>query len=116
MSFRMKRLILFVRNVRKVADYYTKVFGLEPAGNKSDADWAELDAGGCVLALHSGGAPGRKAAGGPKLVFWAEDVESSRAELLRRGGKPGKVRSFDGIAICDGKDPEGNAWQLSRRP
>jgi len=28
----------------------------------------------------------------------------------------GVVKEFDGLALCDGKDPAGNLFQISNRP
>ena len=49
----------------------------------------------------------------PKLVFGAPDVAMARAALMARGAGFGKVKAKDGLALCDGKDPDGNPPQLS---
>lgn len=115
MRLRLKRIILFVRSVPKAAAFYRAAFGLKVLGAPGDPDWVELDGGGCRLALHRGAAGG-KAGRGPKIVFGAGDVRRAREAVLRSGARLGPVRSFNGIDLCDGRDPDGNAFQISSRP
>jgi hypothetical protein len=52
---------------------------------------------------------------GPKIAFYADDVTAMREKLVARGAKFGKVRQWDELFLCDGKDPDGNPVQLSNR-
>ena len=47
------RVILYVKDIRKVADFYEKHFGMKALPSE-DAGWLELESsgGGCNLALH----------------------------------------------------------------
>jgi hypothetical protein len=112
---RLSRVSVFARDVRALARFTADAFGLEAVGAPT-AGWAELEAGGCRIAFHSGGAAGRKPVKAPKLVFGSADVSAARDALVRRGVRMGKMRSFDGIELCDGRDPEGNLFQVSSRP
>lgn len=114
MVLRIRRIILFVHDIEAVARFYRDVVGL-PLKNEERPSWLEFDAGSCVLALHNGGEP-NKARRPPKVVFYADDVESARQELIRRGAKMGPFRSSTSLSLCDGKDPEGNTFQISNRP
>jgi len=114
MTFKIRRIILFVRDLQRAARFYRGMFGLKPRGSAEGKEWAEFEGGGCLLALHRGAAA--KSGGGPKIVFGARDVAVGRRELLDRGAKVGPVRSFDGIDLCDGRDPDGNRFQISNRP
>jgi hypothetical protein len=50
------------------------------------------------------------------LVFYAADVAAARAVLVKRGAVAmGKVISADRFDMCDGKDPDGNPFQISSR-
>ena len=49
------------------------------------------------------------------IVFYAKDVAAERAELVAKGARFGKVRIWDALQLCDGKDPDGNPIQLSNR-
>lgn len=110
----VKRIILFVKDVETVAAFYRDVLGLPLKDAPADPGWIEFDTGACTLALHSGGAPAA-ARRPPKIVFAATDVSATRAALIARGAKLGPITSFDDVQFCDGKDPEGNVFQISSR-
>ena len=109
------RVILFVKNPQNVAKFYQEGLGLIPMG-ESSAEWVELSAGSCSIALHksisSASERGEKAT---KIVFGVADVSGAKALLESRGVKMGAVYSFEAISFCDGTDPEGNKFQLSNR-
>ena len=108
---KMARVILFTAQMEAMSDFYGNVLGLKQV--TEEPGWREFAAGAVTIALHSGPAsPGRK---GPKLAFFAEDVGAARATLVARGAKFGKVRAGEMLALCDGKDPDGNWIQLSNR-
>ncbi|MDX2004713.1 MAG: VOC family protein [Meiothermus sp.] len=122
MRLEIRRVVVFVRDMEVQARFYREVLGLPLVLNPDDeAQFVEFEAGGCRLALHSGGLPSR-AKRPTKLVFYAQDVAAARAWLASRGAKLGKVKSTavdlaDGsrLQLCDGQDPEGNPFQLSNR-
>jgi len=110
--FEMRRFILFTANMEVMAEFYGRVLGL--ALLNVEEGWRDYDAGACRIALHHGNsAPGKRP---PKLVFYAKDVGAARAALMRRGMKTlGPVKSTGTFDMCDGKDPDGNAIQISSR-
>jgi len=107
------RIILFVKDVSKVAAFYTDILGLQPL-NAINAEWVELGAGGCNIALHK---TSKKATEKhlTKIVFGVTDVQKSKLVLQDRGVIMGKIFSVEGIEFCNGKDPEGNLFQISNR-
>ncbi|MCA8900661.1 MAG: VOC family protein [Hyphomonas sp.] len=112
MDLHIRRIILFTSNMEAMAAFYRDVIGLKAAGR--EAGWIDFDAGACHLALHEdGGKPGRRP---PKIVFHAKDVAAARAMLIRRGVKMGPVVSATSFDMCNGKDPDGNPFQISSRP
>jgi catechol 2,3-dioxygenase-like lactoylglutathione lyase family enzyme len=111
MKLKMARVILFTARMDAMSKFYGDVLQLDVVSEEKG--WREFAAGGANIALHSGpSSPGRK---GPKLVFYAKDVAALRDTLVARGAKFGKVRGGDTLALCDGKDPDGNPIQLSNR-
>ena len=50
-----------------------------------------------------------------KIVFFASDVEEARDRLIARGAKLGPVKASGDLRLCDGRDPEGNVFQISNR-
>jgi catechol 2,3-dioxygenase-like lactoylglutathione lyase family enzyme len=111
MRLELRRVILFTRNLEPMGRFYGEVLGLELAN--SEAGWREYRAGAIVVALHEGESKIGKRP--PKLAFYAADVAAVRAVLIRRGATMGKVLSTASFDLCDGKDPDGNAFQISSR-
>ena len=81
---------------------------------KDEPGWKELDADGCVIALHNGSSQVGKRP--PKIGFWASDVAAAREALVARGAKFGKIMSGGGLTRCEGKDPDGNPFSISDQP
>ena len=106
-------------------EFYQEALGLPLLSDPSDPGWAELDAGGSVLALHtippriardiSITSPPRAREETPfKLVFAVDDVAALRRRLSARGGTMFEPKPGGGGApcSCDGLDPEGNVFQI----
>ena len=119
----LNRIIIFVGDVQKCADFFRDVFGFTAVpGDDDPAEWIELDTGGCRLAFHKArGGKGRIGfpTGGSrnphKIVFFAENVAAVRELLVKRGAKMGKLHQFGKLILCDGDDPEGHKFQISNR-
>ena len=111
----ISRVMLFVKDVPTVAAFYRDKLGLQPLGEITP-EWVELQTGSCTVALHKAGKPLiERGDASAKIVFGVKDVAAGKALLESRGVKMGKINSFSGIDICDGKDPEGNLFQISSR-
>ena len=124
MPLDLRRVILFVDDLAAMTDFYEKKIGLRVDMSHYTSDqtlgiagreegFIDFDAGGSKLALHAGVSnPGRT-----KICFFAADVSKARQELIDRGVRMGKDPGpGEGLRFCDGKDPEGNTFQLSNRP
>jgi len=112
MLLSMRRIVLFTRDMPGMIAFYRHVLGLKLL--KDEPGWKELDANGCIIALHNG--TSRVGARPPKIGFWAEDVAAARAALIDRGARLGKLLSGAGLIRCEGKDPDGNPFSISDRP
>ncbi len=108
------RIILYVKNVEKVAAFYQRVFELEVVGTP-EKGWIELGAGGCNIAFHPAAktADFRRAAA--KITFGVKDVAAAKAILERRGLKLGPIHTSPNSVFCNGKDPEGNLLAIGNR-
>lgn len=107
----LRRIIIFTARMAEMVRFYDEVIGLDLVAREDG--WVEFRAGGCSLALHEW--HGEAAEGPIKIVFHADDVRSARDELLSRGALMGEIVTYRDIDLCDGKDPDGNAFQLSSR-
>jgi len=112
MLLSMRRIVLFTKDMPGMIAFYRDVLGLKLL--KDEPGWKELDANGCIIALHNG--TSRVGARPPKIGFWASDVAAARAALIERGARLGKMLSGTGLIRCEGKDPDGNPFSISNRP
>lgn len=109
----INRIILFVKNPRAIANFYSEKLGLKIRETSEDGKWIDLDAGTIRIGLHSGGKSKKPSTS--KIVFYSKDVGASRKKLMANGVKLGVVHEFGALRFCGGKDPEGNLFQISNR-
>jgi extradiol dioxygenase family protein len=122
MKLKMSRVILLVDDIKKTTDFYENIIRLELVGERND-EFVILDAGGCQLCLHQIPIEYRNSSNKyearedsyTKVVFYSNDVEADRAELIAKGVRMKEIVKFDGIEFCDGCDCEGNIFQISSR-
>ena len=109
------RVILYVRDVPKVAAFYERFFGMKPLPGAKDG-WLELTcpSGGCAIALHQA-AKSQKSGAAMKLVFAVKDVQAFVRESEKEGLHFGAVHSADGFEFANAKDPAGNSISVSSR-
>jgi catechol 2,3-dioxygenase-like lactoylglutathione lyase family enzyme len=111
MKLEMRRIIIFTSEMASMTRFYREVMGLKQLTDADD--WKEFGAGACNIALHHGKPSLGKRS--PKISFYAADVAAVRSSLMRRGAAVGKVISAKNFDFCDGKDPDGNPFQISSR-
>ena len=111
----ISRIILYVRDIPKVATFYQKHFGLKPLPGK-EGGWLEIGSpkGGCSIALHQAAASQRRGSE-IKIVFGVKDVHAFKAERAAAGLKFGVVHRSVGHEFSNAKDPAGNSIQISSR-
>lgn len=115
----ISRVILYVRDIPKVAAFYERFFDMEqiPGGT---AGWLELASpgGGCTIALHQASVA-QKSGAAIKLVFGVADVRAFKAAKERQGLKFGVVHEAldegNPFEFSNAKDPAGNSISISSR-
>jgi predicted enzyme related to lactoylglutathione lyase len=120
MQICMNRIILYVRDVTRLKEFYETRFGFRVV-EEIDGEWAVLQAGQVELALHLVGRACRTARPLPmqsnaKMVFTIKSgLPEVRANLKKAGVFVGEIKRYQGFSysLCDGRDPEGNVFQLS---
>lgn len=121
----LNRVILYVQDVERLKGFYEELFGLTCAEHIA-GEWAVLKAGACELALHRVGEPHRVPLPAPdwqvesngKLVFSIEEpLAAFRRRRLDAGFELGEIKRYPGLTgpLCDGRDPEGNVFQIAGR-
>jgi len=119
MQISMTRVILYVRDVSRLRAFYETHFGFRVT-EEIDGEWAVLLAGQMELALHLVGRSYRSTPVGTgqsnaKLVFTVDSGLPGLRNKLEQAGVPvGEIKRYPGFAysLCDGRDPEGNVFQL----
>jgi catechol 2,3-dioxygenase-like lactoylglutathione lyase family enzyme len=106
-TLQLRRIILFTQDLDTLIPFYRDVMGLPLRKGSAKEGWVEFDG----LALHRG----KARPGNSKLAFGSADVKKTREELLARGAKMGKVKDFGDLVLCEGRDPDGNPFQISSR-
>jgi catechol 2,3-dioxygenase-like lactoylglutathione lyase family enzyme len=120
--------VLFAKRLDHVAAFYANVLGLREAHR--DAEHILLESPGFQLVVHR--IPGdaaatidvaapsvRRASAAFKPVFFVQSLAKVRAIANAHGGAmeaSDKEWSFNGVAVCDGLDPEGNVVQFRETP
>jgi predicted enzyme related to lactoylglutathione lyase len=109
------RIILYVRDIPKVAAFYQRHFGLIPQSGATSG-WLELasPSGGCDIALHQA-AVSQKSGAAMKLVFSVADVAAFKAAAEKQGLKFGAIHDTGEHQFCNAKDPAGNSISISSR-
>ncbi|MBT2620835.1 glyoxalase/bleomycin resistance/dioxygenase family protein [Chryseobacterium sp. ISL-6] len=116
-------IILYVRNVELLKNFYVDNFNLKVT--EEDPTWVLLNAGAINIGLHTIGEQFLKEIGedykfdnNTKLVFEIDlDIESARSEFISKNILMREIKTFENYDfwLCDGTDPEGNVFQLKSR-
>jgi predicted enzyme related to lactoylglutathione lyase len=115
MSPPIVRIILYVRDIPKVAAFYQEHFGLLPLPSLEQG-WLELqpESGGCTIALHQA-SKAQKSGSAVKITFGVADVRGFVAARLRAGLKFGPIHAAEGFEYANARDPAGNSISVSSR-
>ncbi|PSP47087.1 hypothetical protein BRC75_10745 [Halobacteriales archaeon QH_7_69_31] len=112
----LSEVIVYARDLERLSSFYAGVFGLSVIEGSPDDGFVRFDTGPCNLCLHSGRWDHR-CRDAPKVVFEVEDVAAARSHLLDHGVDVGEIRApTPGTQVCDGVDPEGNAFSVESAP
>ena len=119
MTFSLNRIMLFVQNVELLKLFYQQNFHFELAEEIKD-EWVVLKSGNCELALHRSGLVYKgeidtEITNNVKLIFeTTADLPKLRDALIQKNVQMLEIKTFPGFPnpCCDGRDPEGNVFQL----
>jgi predicted enzyme related to lactoylglutathione lyase len=114
MPIPISSIVLYVKNVLGVANFYAEHFGYaeEPG---SLPGWRVLKSGdGCTISIHKA-AKSQKSGAAMKIVFAVPDVPKFVADRARAGLKFGTIHQAGGYVFSNAKDPAGNSISVSDR-
>jgi predicted enzyme related to lactoylglutathione lyase len=111
----ISRVILYVRDIPKVAAFYERFFDMKPLPGATSG-WLELacSSGTCTIALHQA-ARSQKSGAAMKLVFAVEDVPAFVEAKKKEGLEFGTIHRPEGFEFANAKDPAGNSISVSSR-
>ncbi len=115
MAAPITRVILYVKDIPKVARFYQRHFGMQPLPSQTKG-WLEMAShpGGCNIALHQASS-GQKSGAAIKIVFGVADVRKFKSEREEDGLKFGPIHESEDFEFANAKDPAGNSIQVSSR-
>jgi len=116
--------ILYAKDLDRISEFYAAVADL--AVTESASGHVALEANGFQLVvvavpqhiaatIHVQSPPVRREATPIKLVFFVRNTEAASTKVAQLGGQMNPVErswQFQGAAVLDGHDPEGNVFQL----
>jgi catechol 2,3-dioxygenase-like lactoylglutathione lyase family enzyme len=121
--------VLYVNDIAAAVDFYRRAFGLTLRFHDEALGFAELETGGCILALashavgellmpgfYSSPEGGRPA--GVEIGFLTDDVSAAFARLLAAGATPiaAPKRMPWGLEVAYARAPDGTILGLSEPP
>jgi catechol 2,3-dioxygenase-like lactoylglutathione lyase family enzyme len=110
----LHRVIIFCARPEELAAFYAEAFGMAVLAR--EAGFVDLGARGSAaarLAFHKGK---RQPGTAVKLCFHSGDIAADRERLIGLGARMGAISGTpDALCFCDGKDAEGNVFQISNR-
>ena len=116
----LSQIIMFVHDAARMQAFYARL-GLEVVDGDAADGFVRLrdPSGGAVLALHYtnviGPPTGPREDTALKVCFNVDDIDAARGALIAEGATMQDVHRWQGIAFCNGIDPEGNIFQITTR-
>nr|WP_315426429.1 VOC family protein [uncultured Albidiferax sp.] len=109
-------IIIYARDMKKSADFYSVHFGFITTGEVSEGliELKAPDVGAGIL-IHQAAKSVKLGQAGVKLSFHVSDVESFVAQAAAQGLKFGAVHKANGYAFANVKDPDNNSVSVSSR-
>ena len=116
MEASLSTIIIYARDMRKSAAFYSEHFGFLTTGEVCDG-LIELKAPniGAGILIHQAAKSVKLGQVGVKLSFHVRDVEAFVAEAAARGLMFGAIHEANGYAFANVKDPDKNSVSVSSR-
>ncbi len=111
----ISHVTVFVRDLKKAAEFYEKKLGFRKTMMAEEFGWAELKTPSVVLALSRPSAEQKKLVGRfTGIVFESENVKKSCEDLRKKGVKITEepVKKAWGGTVAAFVDPDGNEFTM----
>ena len=109
-------IIIYARDPKRTATFYSEHFGFETSGEVSKG-LIELTApsGGAGILVHQAGKSVKLGSVGVKLTFHIRDVAEFVARAAQQGLEFGAIHEANGYSYANAKDPDNNSISISSR-
>jgi predicted enzyme related to lactoylglutathione lyase len=109
-------LIIYARDMKKTATFYSEHFGFQTTGEVVEG-LIELRAtdGGAGILIHQAAKSVKLGQVGVKLSFHVQDVQAFVTAAAKKGLKFGGVHAANGYEFVNAKDPDKNSVSISSR-
>ena len=109
-------IIIYARDMKKTAAFYSKHFGFATSGEVVEG-LIELQGqtGGAGILIHQAAKSVKLGQVGVKLSFHVQDIEVFIARAAASGLKFGTVHQANGYKFANAKDPDRNSISISSR-
>jgi predicted enzyme related to lactoylglutathione lyase len=109
-------IIIYARDMKKTAAFYSEHFGFKTSGEIYEG-LIELQAvsGGASILIHQAAKSVKLGQVGVKLSFHVEDVQAFAAAAAKKGLKFGAIHEANGYQFANAKDPDKNSVSISSR-
>jgi predicted enzyme related to lactoylglutathione lyase len=116
MNLPLGTIIIYARDMKKTAAFYSKHFGLKTTGEVIEG-LIELQAtnGGAAILIHQAAKSVKLGQVGVKLSFHVHDVAAFAVAAAARGLKFGAIHEANGYQFANTKDPDKNSVSISSR-
>lgn len=116
MNTTLGTVIIYARDMKKTALFYSQHFGFETTGEVVEG-LIELRApgGGAGILIHQAAKSVKLGQVGVKLSLHVQDVAAFVAEAQMNGLKFGSIHDANGYQFANAKDPDKNSVSISSR-
>lgn len=116
MNAKLGTVIIYARDMKKTALFYSEHFGFKTTGEVSEG-LIELQAsdGSAGILIHQAAKSVKLGQVGVKLSFHVRDVEAFATEARQNGLKFGVIHEANGYKFANAKDPDKNSISISSR-
>lgn len=116
MAIPLGTIIIYARDMKKTALFYSRHFGFETTGEVVEG-LIELRStvGGAGILIHQAAKSVKLGQVTVKLSFHVQDIEAFSAKAAAEGLVFGPAHQANGYRFANAKDPDGNSISISSR-
>ncbi len=116
MSPALGSILIYARDMKRTADFYTRFFGYESSGEVVEGliTLTPPD-GGAWIVIHQAAKSIKLGHVGIKIVFDVEDVDAFKVKSAVLGLEFGSTHAANGYSYANTKDPDKNSVAISSR-